>query len=232
MNQIKKFYVLMTRSKSIALIVLGLSIVAGWRWLAQNVGNGLNPSDFIQVIHQLGFLGKLAYVGIMVLAIVVSPIPGTPLTVAAGTIWGSFTAAIYGTIGIFFGSLIAYYIGRTLGRSVMRTLTGKTIYLSKQRGEAYLGLVVFITHLLPVAPFDLISYGAGLSKLSFSIYAPATLFGSIPGTFLLACMGSSFIGNPAIGIVLAAIFLSLLVILPWGVHQYNWLGIKDIVRIE
>lgn len=200
--------------------------------LAENVENSLNPADLIQAIHQLGFFGKLAYVGIMVLAIVVSPIPGTPLTVAAGIVWAPLTAATYAIAGIFLGSLIAYWIGRTLGRSVMRKLTGKTISLSTQRGEAYLGLVVFLTHLLPVAPFDLISYGAGLSRLSFSVYAPATLFGTIPATFFLAYMGSSLTTNPITGSVLAAIFLSLLLILPWGVHRYNWLGIKDIVRIE
>ena len=232
MNQIKKFCDLMTRPKSIALMVFGLCIVAGLRLLGHHVENFLYPSDLIQVIHQLGFLGKLAYVGIMVLAIVVSPIPGTPLTVAAGTTWGPFTATIYGSIGVFFGSLIAYYIGRTLGRSVMQTLTGKTIYLSKQRGEAYLGWVVFITHLLPVAPFDLISYGAGLSGLSLLVYAPATLLGTIPCTIFLTYMGFSFTANPTMGIVLAAIFLVLLVLLPWGVHRYNWLGIKDIVRIK
>lgn len=223
-----KFLRVLTHPNSLALLVLALCLLASWRLLQGD----RNPSDWLQSIAALGFVGKLAYVGILILAIVFSPIPGTPIVVAAGAVWEPLTAAIYGTIGIFVGCLIAYFLGRTLGRSFIRSLTGKTLHLSSDRGELYLGWVVFITHLLPIAPFDLISYAAGMAGMSFPIYAISTLLGTIPCVVFLAYMGASLTISLPVGVAIAAVFLILLVILPFGVQRYNWFGIKDSIRIE
>lgn len=39
--------------------------------------------------------------------------------------------------------LIVYFIRRIFGRSAIKAWTGKAIYFSKRRGEAYLGWLVF-----------------------------------------------------------------------------------------
>jgi uncharacterized membrane protein YdjX (TVP38/TMEM64 family) len=127
---------------------------------------------------------------------------------------------------------IAYYIGRTLGRSAIQSLTGKNIYFTKQHGEIYLTWFIFFTRLLPVLPFDLISYAAGIAGLSFPAYACATLLGMIPSTFFLTYLGSTFMVNKFLSIPLLIIFLILLIGLPWGIRRHNWLGIKDFIRIE
>jgi uncharacterized membrane protein YdjX (TVP38/TMEM64 family) len=217
---------------SIAFILLCLCLFAGWKLLDQVGSDSTSSFNLLQSIHQLGFLGKLIYACALALAIVISPIPGTPLTIAAGLIWEPWVAGIYGVVGVFLGSLIAYFLGRTLGRSAVQALTGKQIYLSNHKGEAYLGWVVFITHLLPILPFDLISYGAGLAKLSFKIYATSTLLGTFPCVFFLTYLGASFAIELPVAITIATVVAILLIILTWGVRQYNWLGIKDIIRIE
>lgn len=33
-------------------------------------------------------------------------------------------------------------------------------------------------------------------------------------------------------LVFAAVFLGVLVILPWGIRRYNWLNLKGIIRFE
>lgn len=217
---------------SIALILLGLCLFAGWKLLNQVGSDSTGSFDLIQSIHQLGWFGKLIYVFLLALAIVISPIPGTPLTIAAGLVWEPWVAGIYGVFGVFLGSLIAYFLGRTWGRSVVRVLTGKQIYLSNHKGEAFLGWVVFVVHLLPILPFDLISYGAGLAKLSFKIYATATLLGTIPCTFFLTYWGASFAIGLPVALSIALVVALLLVGLTWGVRHHDWLGIKDIIRIE
>jgi uncharacterized membrane protein YdjX (TVP38/TMEM64 family) len=188
--------------------------------------------QILRSIQDLGILGKLAFAGILVLAVVISPIPGTPLTVAAGAVWNPWVAGVYGTIGVFVGSLVAYGLGRTLGRSLIQALCGKNIHLSKHRGEPYIGWLLFLSHLLPIVPFDLMSYGAGMIRLSFPLYATTTLLGTIPGTFLLAYLGASFTVSPWMGGAIAVLFLVLLVAIPWGIKRHNWLGIRDVIRID
>ncbi|MCU0568687.1 MAG: TVP38/TMEM64 family protein [Oculatellaceae cyanobacterium Prado106] len=222
--------VLLAPQNALALFCLTLCLFAGWQFLAN--GGSFNPEQVMQTIGQWGWLGKLVYAGLLAIAVVFSPIPGTPLTVAAGAIWNPVTAAMFGILGVFGGSLLAYFLGRTLGRSIIRALTGKMIYLSKHRGEPYLGWLVFFSHLFPVVPFDLISYGSGMIRLSFPLYAASTLLGTIPGTLMLTHLGSNLKLNPWVGGAIAILFILLLVILPWGIKRHNWFGIREIVRIE
>ncbi|GAB4365730.1 MAG: hypothetical protein Kow00121_02550 [Elainellaceae cyanobacterium] len=202
-------------------------------WLVAQSGIDLSsPEGFILSIQKLGRLGIVAYIGFLIVAIVIGPVPSTPVTVAAGAVWGPIPASIYGVIGLFLGSLAAYLIGRTLGRAAVQALTGKAIYFSKHRGEVYLGWIVFATHTMPFMPYDLISYGAGISGMSLPIFAIANFLGIIPNALFLAHLGSAFtIGFP-VAIALAVAFLAMLVVLPWGVKQHNWLGLRDTIRID
>jgi uncharacterized membrane protein YdjX (TVP38/TMEM64 family) len=48
---------------------------------------------------------------------------------------------------------------------------------------------VVVGRLLPFVSFDLVSYGAGLTGMSFSAFIVATAVGMIPGTLLYAYLG-------------------------------------------
>ncbi|MBD2461204.1 TVP38/TMEM64 family protein [Oscillatoria sp. FACHB-1407] len=232
MRKSKRLKAILSLQNLIALLVLLACLGLGW-WLLTHFKIGdFEPTRFVQLIQSMGWVGVLIFIGVSALAVVVSPIPGTPLTMTAGAVWGAVPAAIYAIIGISAGSLLAYFIGRTLGRSTVQALTGKIIYLSTHRGEIYLGWVMFISHLFPVLPFDLMSYGAGISGLSLPIYASATILGTIPGTFFLTYMGSTFKFGVPIGIGLLVAFLLLIVIVSWGVRQHNWMGLRDVVKLE
>lgn len=222
----------LTRQNGIALGLLLLSgLIYGWLVASEEV-NVLSPQGLKQAVADTGLTGILIYMGIIALSVVISPIPGAPLAVAAGAVWGAIPAAIYSVIGGFFGGLVAYFIARTLGRSAMRALTGKVVYFSKDRGEWYLGLVIFATRLLPVLSFDLVSYAAGLTGLSLPIFMIATLLGMIPSTFLLTYMGTAFTLQFSDTIAYFVVFLIVLFGLPWGIRRYNWFGMRDIVKWE
>ena len=215
-----------------ALGLLGAFVVLAW-WLLTHSGLNLSsPATLIESFTYLGSVGIFVYILMLALAIVVSPIPGTPITAIGGLIWGPWMAGIYGIIGIFTGSMIAYFIGRTLGRSTVQALTGKAIYLSKERGEVYLGWVMFVFHLFPVLPFDLMSYGAGISGMSLPVYAIATLLGTIPATFFLTYMGAAFKVGLPIALTMLAILVVLMVALPILMKRYRWLNLQDILKIE
>jgi len=223
---------LLTLQNGIALgLLLCCGLVAIWL-LTQSGLDITKPHEMVESIKALGWVGILIYIGFLIIAIVIGPIPSTPVTIAAGAIWGPVTAGIYGVIGIYIGSLLAYFIGRTLGRSVVRALLGKMIYFSSHRGEVYLGWLVFVTHSMPFLPYDLVSYGAGISALSFPIYASACLLGVIPCIFFLTCMGAAITGGPGIGLGIVLLFGLALVLLPLGVKRYNWWGLRDVIRVE
>ncbi|MBD1909826.1 MULTISPECIES: TVP38/TMEM64 family protein [unclassified Leptolyngbya] len=222
----------LNRQNAIALAILLLCLlIYTWFW-RQPERDLFSAKGLEQAIQSWGWRGVLAYISILMLSVVISPIPSAPLAVVAGMVWGPVRAGIYSVIGGFLGGLLAYFIGYTLGRSVVYSLTGKLIYFSKNRGEIYLGWIIFITRLLPVLSFDLISYGAGISGLSLPIYATATLLGMIPSTFFLTFLGATFVVGLPLGIIFSTLFLILLFGLPYGIHRYNWFNMRDIIRFE
>ena len=222
----------MTLQNALALALLGLTLVGFW-WLRTQLGyNVFSAEGFSRFVDALGWGGPLVYIGMVAVAVVVSQIPGVPLTIAAGALWGPLAAGVYSVIGGFLGSMIAYYLSRTLGRSVMKTFVGKVIVFDEAKGEAYIGLVIFISRLLPLFPFDVISYAAGLSGLSVSVYALATFVGMIPSTFMLTYLGSAFIMSPAVALGLSAVALVILVGLPLLVRRFNWFGLRSSIRLE
>lgn len=231
MKRRERIKILFNRRNGLTVAIL-LLFLAICYWLLNPQVNVLTPEGFRQAVKNLGLLGPFAYIAILALSVVISPIPSAPLAVIAGTIWGALMAGIYSIIGGFIGGLIAYLLGRTLGRLAIKSLTGKFIYFSKNKGETYLSWLIFITRMLPIFSFDLISYAAGIAGLSLPKYAIATFLGMIPSTFLLTYMGGALSVDTPLGIGISIIFLIVILVLPWLFRRYNWLGMRDVVRVE
>jgi uncharacterized membrane protein YdjX (TVP38/TMEM64 family) len=220
------------RANATALAIAVACIVLCGGLLLAPAPNLLHPQGLKLTLHHLGVWGPVLYVVMLAVSVVVSPLPGAPLAVVAGMVWGMPLAGIYSVIGGFIGSLIAYFIGRTLGHSAIRALTGKTIYVTQNHGDRFFGWFIFFSRLFPVLPFDVMSYGAGIVKLSFRIYALATLLGMIPSTFFLSYAGQSLTTTVPQAMGVGVLLLILLVGLPWAAHRYNWFGFRDIIRVE
>ena len=159
-----------------------------------------------------------------------SQIPGAPLAIAAGALWGPLTAGIYTIIGGFLGALLAYGLGKHLGQSFFQTLTGKKITISPDLATNLMGWLIFVSRLLPVLSFDLVSYGAGMAGLSFPLYAIATLVGMIPSTFLLTYMGG--LAEPSQMFGLTGLLIALIVVLPIALVRISGDRLSTLVKIE
>ena len=220
---------LWTPQNAIALATLTFSVVV-FSHLHQH--HLLSESGLHTLIQESGAIAPLVFILLLALTVVVSHLPGLPLVCVAGAMWGGLWGGIYSVAGGFLGSLIAYGLGRSLGNSAIKAITGKTITFTTHRGHAVMGGLIFLTRLVPVFPFDVISYGAGLTRLPLPIYASATLLGMIPPTFAIAFLGTSpsasVFSNPFFVVMLASLF----VLLPLGIWRCNWLGLRSMVRID
>lgn len=80
---------------TVALTILSSSLVAYWWLKTQGDVSLLQPEGLKQAINGYGIVGILVYISVIALAVIMSPIPGAPLTVAAGAVWGAFWAGLY-----------------------------------------------------------------------------------------------------------------------------------------
>jgi len=143
------------------------------------------------VVAGLGIAGPLALVGLMVLAIVASPIPSGPIAVAAGALYGTLWGGVFVVIGAILGALAAFGAARYLGFDAVRRSTNPVLkYIATPRSQVSLMLIVFASRLIPFISFDAVSYAAGITCLSFGRFALATFLGIVPICFALAAMGA------------------------------------------
>jgi uncharacterized membrane protein YdjX (TVP38/TMEM64 family) len=150
----------------------------------------------------------------MVLAILVSPIPSAPIALAAGAAYGHAWGTLYVLVGAELGALLAFGIARLLGYQAMRRWLGPRLEIGLFGSQNALMAIVFASRLLPFISFDLVSYAAGLTVLSFWRFALATLAGVAPASFLLAHFGGEMASGETDRILISVLLLGALTLVP------------------
>ncbi len=208
-----------TRFKLLAGVALLASLAALYRLLHETgaLTTILNPAALHDLIDRLGVWGPLAVIGLMVLAILVSPIPSAPIAVAAGAAYGQLWGTVYVLVGAEIGALAAFGIARWLGTETLRRWFGERLSVGLMGSQNMLTGIVLLSRLLPFVSFDIVSYAAGLTVLSFWRFALATLLGIVPASFLLAHFGGKMATGNALQIALAALALSAVTLIPLAV---------------
>lgn len=165
-------------------------------------------------IMTLGFWGPLAVIGTMTVAILVSPIPSAPIALAAGAAYGHTWGTVYVVLGAEAGAIAAFGIARLVGHDVLHRWFGDKLSVGLLGSQNVLTGIVFASRLLPFISFDLISYAAGLTILSFWRFAIATFAGIIPASFLLAHFGGEMATGETQRILISVLVLGGMTLLP------------------
>ncbi|MDH3700659.1 MAG: VTT domain-containing protein [Alphaproteobacteria bacterium] len=204
-------------------LIAGLAILvllAATYWVLQRSGALaliLDGNALRQWIGDLGIWGPIAIIGLMTMAILASPIPSAPIALAAGAAYGHTWGTIYVLLGAEAGALAAFGVARLVGYDVLQRWFGDRLSLGLLGSQNTLTGIVFASRLLPFVSFDLISYAAGLTVLSFWRFAIATLAGIIPASFLLAHFGSEMAMGETDRILFSALAVGAITLIPIAV---------------
>lgn len=141
-----------------------------------------------------GWAPLVAILGIAVLAVLVFPRAG--IAVLAGLLFGPWTATLYAVVGTVLGAVVAFGIGRALGRAELARITAGHLPDSRLvRLDDWLArrglLAVVSARLLPVVPFGLFNYGFGATRVGLLTFVVGTTVGILPSTALYAVVGAS-----------------------------------------
>ena len=205
-----------TRVKLMA--ALGLAILfGGIYWFLSRSGSLETVCDCAKLhghIIQWGLLGPLAVIGLMTMAVVISPIPSAPIALASGLAYGQLWGTVYVVIGAETGAIIAFFIARTLGYEAMRKRFGDRLSVGLLGSQNAMTWLVTALRLIPFVSFDIVSYAAGLTPLKPWRFALATLVGVIPVSFALAYFGGELDGIDFNRVPLIAVALGVVTLIP------------------
>ncbi len=172
------------------LIFIALSGVL-FHWT--DLGRHLKPEAIRAAVQSVGPLAPFLYLLIYSIAPVFS-VPGWIISVAGGLAFGALWGTVLTVVGATLGATAAFFSARYLGRDfVARVIKGKFQALATidDRAAAHGFQAIFFLRLIPLIPFNILNYVAGLSKVGARDYILGTLLGIIPGTFAYVYLGSA-----------------------------------------
>ncbi|MBN1992075.1 MAG: TVP38/TMEM64 family protein [Anaerolineae bacterium] len=184
-------------------------LVALWKPLSRV---GANSETLRVWIEQMGPLAPLVFFVLNVVQIVVAPIPGYPVQVLGGVLFGFIPGSIITVGGMVAGGTLAAWLGRRLGRP----------WLEKRIGAEELDYWTRVAHInsfwtwwiILLIPFGDVPYFiAGLSKLRLSLFALAILTSRGLFTVFIVWTGHSAVELPLqwLALVIAGVVLIVII---------------------
>ena len=122
-----------------------------------------DPERFRSWVREMGAGGRLAFVGMVAVQIVVAFIPGEPLEIAAGYAFGAWEGTLLCMLGAGVGGMAVFLLARKLGvRAVEAFVPREKIdSLGFVRDARRLTLWMWILFLIPGTPKDALAYRRG-----------------------------------------------------------------------
>jgi len=142
-------------------------------------------------------------------------LPGMPVQIAAGIVYGALRGYLICESAFLAGNLTALCIARRLGSGRIRQLLGK------QEGKArflentqYPVFMVIIASMVPVVPNGIIPYGAAISGMSVRDFSSGVLLGSSSGILIFCAVGSHLLaGNYVPAVLLCGLQIAVIVVM-------------------
>lgn len=149
-----------------------------------------------EFVASYGAYAALASFLLMIFQSVAAPLPAFLLTLANANLFGWWQGAILSWSSAMAGAAVCFFIARILGRDVAERLTSKAgIAQIDTFFEKYGRNTILICRLLPFISFDIVSYAAGLTSMSFGSFFLATGIGQLPATIVYSYVGGMLTGG-------------------------------------
>lgn len=193
------------------MVILTVAFLPYIQTLATDEGR----EQFKVWIDGLGFGGWLVTLGIQLLQIFVAFIPGEPVELLLGFVWGKWLGTLTCLLGIFIGTATIYFLARRLGMKFVQKVVGgddlaKYKFLSdKNKVE----LTVFILFFIPGTPKDAITYIAPFAPIHPVKYMLIATFARIPSVITSTILGDSVAEGNYITSIIAFIITALISVL-------------------
>jgi len=186
----------------------------------------VQPGFIQSLLRKAGHGAPLFYMLLMAMAVVIAPLPSIPLDVAAGAFFGPWLGTLYSLLGALAGAIGSFLIARFFGRKIVERFVGGHIHFCTQCSDRLLTKVVFLSRLLPVVSFDIVSYGAGLTQMSLKKFSWATFWGMIPLTFIYNTFGSVLLVQRPLAAIFGVGMVTLFFLLPIIIERYDLFSLR------
>lgn len=180
-----------------ALAALGAAAVIAMPWM-ETLYDPAVREKFIVFVESLGIWGYVLMFGIQLLQVVVAVIPGEPVEIIAGALYGGPGGLVLCLAGCVTGSAMIFIFMRTLGRPLAERLfrNKKLSEYSFLKDSKKLDSVTLILFLIPGTPKDMLTYLAATTPIPMLRFIVISAFARIPSIVTSTYLGDTMLeGN-------------------------------------
>lgn len=202
----------------VAFIVIG--VVVAWQLGAFEYISMDNIQTMRNWINGLGWIGPVIYLALYT-ASALFFIPGSPLALLAGFVFGPIWGALLAVTGATLGATAAFLAARYAARDMVASWMTSNPQLKKiDDGVNEQGWrMLMITRLVPVFPYNVQNFVYGLTKIKLPQFALVSWICMLPGAVAFAFMAGSIaagegMGNTLLYLGIGAVFFVILSLIP------------------
>lgn len=167
------------------------------------------PTLLRHAIESAGAFGPLALV-LFYMTSTIIPFPTIAIAVAGGALFGPWIGSLSVIAGLNIAAGISFWLGRYFGRHfISENEHGWVKKYDDLLSEQGFLSVLFMRLLF--FPFDVVSIGSGMTRMSFRQYMLGTLLGSLPSTVSFVILGESLSSPRTWGLFAVLLFGSIMI---------------------
>ena len=176
----------MSKFKGSFLLLIIICIVA--TGLGIYFLGGIDQEQLQNWLQPMGIWAPIIYILLYTLGTLLI-LPSTPLNLTGGAIFGTWWGTLWTTVAAVVAAVVAFTFTRSIGREfVARKLAGRWESVDAEIAQGGL-FYMFAIRLLPIIPYGLVNFTAGLTSISYRDYLIGTILGTVPGVLPFVMMG-------------------------------------------
>lgn len=179
-----------------------------------------DPENFEAMLQKNYALALVLYALVNTIHVFVAIIPGEPLELGAGYLFGTTMGTIVVSVGLAVGELFVFLLVRKFGTRFVHLfvsqekLDGLVLFKDEKRRNVITFLMMFI----PGTPKDIWSYVVGLTPMRLSTWMLISIVARVPSIWISVVVGDTAAsGSLGLAVVLFAL---VLVLSACGIYYY------------
>ena len=177
----------MPKLKNSVILLTVLCIVATAIGIV--IVGGIDPQQLNIWLEEMGVFAPIIYIVLYTVGTLLI-LPSTPLNLTGGAIFGIWWGTLWTTVAALVAAIASFTFTRTIGREfISRKLAGRWSAVDAEIRQGGL-FYMFAIRLLPIIPYGIVNFVAGLTSIKFKDYLIGTLLGTLPGVLPFVMMGA------------------------------------------
>ena len=179
-----------------------------------------DPANFDAMLHDNWLLAATVYALINTVHVFIALIPGEPLELGAGYLFGTLWGTVIVSLGLALGELLVFLLVRRFGTRFVH------LFVSQERLDELVlfndrrrrNVITFLMMFIPGTPKDIWSYVVGLTPMRLSTWMSISIVARVPSIWISVLVGST--AKQGHGWLAALLFALVLVISACGIYYY------------